>query len=294
MRSGCTINPEALFWPRTTLESIGEVIVKIYHMADQEGTSGVTDFENIDLDTIENWFKRRRIQDLETAEVKAAVEGALKAGAECIVVNDAHHRHGYTILIEELPEEVQVIHGDQRWRPFWMPCLDDTYDAMIMTGRHPMAGTVDGILPHTRYEINGLTVGEVGMSMILAGNYGIPSVFISGDRRAVEEAQALCSNIEAAAVKTALNKNCVITQTPIKARAMIREGVERGIGRRLEIEPVRLEPPYKMRTAKCPDQVFEGDDLIEVAKLCMECGTDRKFGARLKQVRYGYEVSEEN
>ena len=49
--------------------------MKIYHMADQEGTSGVTDFEDIALDTIENWFKRRRIQELQTAEVKAAVEG---------------------------------------------------------------------------------------------------------------------------------------------------------------------------------------------------------------------------
>ena len=267
--------------------------MKIYHIADQEGTSGVTDFEDIALDTIENWFKRRRVQELQTAEVKAAVEGALSAGAKVVIVNDAHQVTGYNILFEELPPEAQVIHGDQRWRPFWMPCLDNTYDAMIMTGRHPMAGTVDGILPHTRYEINGLAVGEVGMSMILAGNYGIPSVFISGDRRAAEEAQALCPDIEVAVVKTALNANCAIEHTPARARQMIREGVEKGITRREQIQPVRLPPPYEMSTERHPDQVFEGDDLIEVAKACMEYGTDRRFGARLKWAGGRWEPAEQ-
>jgi D-amino peptidase len=261
-------------------------------MADQEGTAGVVDFENPDIDTLENWFKRRRIQELETAEVKAAIEGALKAGSDSIVVNDAHHRHGYTILIEDLPAEVEVIQGNQFWRPFWMPCLDDGYDAMIMTGRHATAGT-GGLLAHTRYELNGMTVGEVGMSMIVAGSYGIPSVFISGDRHAVEEAQVLCPVIETAVVKTALNSNSAITYTPVKVREMIKEGVERGIRRRGEIEPVHVPPPYRMSTIACPDHIFEGDDLIEVLKDTMECGSKRKFGAKLKQVGFDYEVVED-
>ena len=63
-----------------------------------------------------------------TAEVAAACEGALNAGAEAIVVKDAHGT-GRNILPERLPESVILIRGWSGHPLSMIQELDDTFDA---------------------------------------------------------------------------------------------------------------------------------------------------------------------
>ena len=64
--------------------------MRVYVMCDQEGTAGMVHFENRQDNDAWNAMYRRRIQELQTAEVKAGCEGLLAAGATDIIICDAH------------------------------------------------------------------------------------------------------------------------------------------------------------------------------------------------------------
>ncbi len=234
--------------------------MKVYIMCDQEGTAGMVLFENRDDNDAWNAWYRRRIMKLQTAEVKAAVEGLLAAGATDIVINDAHGS-GYNILFEELEGPVRVIHGNQRHAEFWLSRLDDTFDAGCYLGGHPMHGTADGILPHTHWDINGIELGEVGMAMTLFGYFGVPPVFVSGAAAVRREVQALSPDTELAVVKEALAPDIAIEHIPANARRMIYEGAKRGLERVADITPTRIEPPYDLLLGDSIERT--GDDYYE-------------------------------
>lgn len=231
-------------------ESKQEVAMKVYMMTDLEGVSGVVEFEPRAEDTLDNQRKRKLMRRLLTGEVNAAIAGLFEGGATEVVVNDGHGG-GYTIEFEEIDPRVTVIHGTQR--PFWLPELDETCDATVLIGAHARAGTPCGVLYHTqstsvkRTTVNGLEIGEMGQQALIAGHYGVPFVFVSGDEAACVEAAALIPGIETIAVKRGLSRFSAVSLPPERARATIREGARKAMGRVKEIAPLRLEPPYVWR-----------------------------------------------
>ncbi len=250
--------------------------MKVYMMCDQEGTAGMVHCENRDDNNAWNVWYRQRIMKLQTAEVKAAIGGLLEAGATDILINDAHGS-GYNIFFEELEGPVQVIHGNQRHAEFWLSRLDDTFDAGCYLGGHPMAGTKKGILPHTHWDVNGIELGEVGMTMTLFGYFGVPTVFVSGDVAVEREVKALCNDTEVAVVKEALAPDIAMEHIPANARKMIYEGAKRGLERVREIEPVQIAPPYHLRLGANIERT--GDDYYGVvySALCDSYHYNREF-----------------
>ena len=78
--------------------------MKVFISADIEGTAVTATREGCRPGEFEYERSRKEM----TAEVVAAAEGARAAGAELVVVKDAHGP-GLNILPEELPEYVQLI-----------------------------------------------------------------------------------------------------------------------------------------------------------------------------------------
>ena len=74
--------------------------MKIYISADIEGVTGVTHWDETDLGKGESSLFREQM----TAEVVAACEGALQAGATEIWVKDAHDS-ARNIIASRLPHE---------------------------------------------------------------------------------------------------------------------------------------------------------------------------------------------
>jgi len=224
--------------------------MKVYMMTDLEGVSGVVEFEPRAEDTLENQRKRAIMRRLLTGEVNAAIEGLFDGGATEVVVNDGHGG-GYTIDFEEVDLRVTVIHGTQR--PFWLPELDESFDATVLIGAHARAGTPRGVLYHTqstnvkRTTVNGLEVGEMGQQALIAGHYGVPFVLVTGDAAACSEASGLIPGIETVAVKKGLSRFSSASIPPQRARTMIQEGARKAMGRVKEIAPLRLPPPYVWR-----------------------------------------------
>ena len=122
--------------------------------------------------------------------------------------------------------------------------------------------------------------------MLFAAYFDVPTVLVTGDVAAAEEARALVPNIETAAVKEGIKQgdgrgltdeefgklNGAATHLhPTKARELIREAARRGIERVGEIKPFWLEPPYEReivmrKTADGPAKTGRStaDDLLEL------------------------------
>ncbi len=233
--------------------------MKIYMMTDLEGVAGVADFEDRTEDTPYKRFVRRRMQRLLTGEVNAAVEGLFSAGVTEVIVNDGHGA-GYTLDFEMLDSRIQVVHGHER--PTWLPLLDETCDATILIGAHAKAGSPPATCYHTMsksirdWSINGVSIGEMGLQAAIAGHYGVPMIYVSGEYHACEEIQQLIPGIVTTAVKKGLSRRSAISWTATRARRMIQDDIQAAVGRCSEIAPLdpgkpilfrdeRMEPTWK-------------------------------------------------
>ncbi len=216
--------------------------MRVYLMTDMEGVSGVTNFEDF-IRAGARYYETGR--QLTTGEVSAAVQGALDAGATEVLVVDGHGGGAIDPLLLH-PAARLLTRGTY---PFG---LDLGFDCVAIIGQHAKAGTPEGHLCHTQTlewldcVVNGVSVGETGEMMLLASEYGVPTVALSGDEAACREAQALVPGIATAAVKQGLSRTAAIHLHPEVARGLIREAVRQGVARRQEVPLFRLPPPYEM------------------------------------------------
>lgn len=229
--------------------------LKIYMMTDQEGVSGVSEFDDQRNPTVATVARRQEWRTLLTCEVNAAIEGAYAGGATEILVDDAHGGNAIDML--QLDPRVRILRG--RERPIWCAGLDETFDAMFSLGAHAMAGTRGGVLYHTwdahirQIRLCGVSIGEIGLEAFAAGAYGLPLIYVTGDTAACREAEALIPNITTVAVKHGLSRYCEIAYSPPKAREMVAEGARRAVANLSNVKPFLPAPPYTWQLDQYPD-----------------------------------------
>jgi D-amino peptidase len=95
-------------------------------------------------------------------------------------------------------------------------------------------------------KLNGIAVPEAGFNAAIAGDFGVPVVFVSGDQVIGNEATRLLGPIETVAVKQAIGFHAAVMISPEKAEQLIRGGVKRAIIRRGEIKPYRMTRPVSL------------------------------------------------
>ena len=238
--------------------------MKIHIMTDLEGVAGVLNAK--DFIYPDSKYYEYACQ-LATLEVSAAVEGALDGGATEILVVDGH---GPGAMKRQLLHSRAKLLTGRPWPKPYPFGIDGTFTAGLLIGQHAKTNTDGGHLCHTmsfdveEYVLNDLSIGELGLWMLVTGYFGVPLVMVSGDEAACQEAQALSPNVEVAAVKQGLKhgsasgvtseENQVLNSVaihlhPDEARALIREHAYRAVKRIPEIAPFQLEPPYKLTIA---------------------------------------------
>ena len=110
-----------------------------------------------------------------------------------------------------------------------------------------MAGTAAAVLEHTwNYKVfsarvGELEVGEFGVAALLAGESGVPALYLSGDDKAAEEARALVPGIVTTVVKTGVRREAAAFCVPDEARARMRADVEAALRARRQARAARLE-----------------------------------------------------
>jgi len=225
--------------------------LKVYIMTDLEGASGLVSARDGGSIGTEGSESYQRVRHLLTADVNAAIEGAVETGAGTIIVNDAHGTVEHNVFPDELDARAELerpVPGN------WMPTLDAGYDALFFVGAHAMAGTRCGFLDHTQssrhifdWFLNGMRVGEIGQMAAIAGHFGVPLVFVSGDRAAVDEARELMGAIETVAVKEGLSRNYARGLHPLVARDLIRANAAKALALTDSVQPLELRKPITMR-----------------------------------------------
>jgi D-amino peptidase len=199
--------------------------MKVYISADIEGVTGVTDWDETDLGKADSQPARGQM----TAEVVAACEGAIQAGATEIWVKDSHDT-GRNLIASKLPQEARLIRG---WsgHPFQtLQELDDSFQAVVLIGYHAGAGAGASPLEHTYsgnvicIKLNGQYLSEFWVDAYTAAYAGVPLVFVSGDRGLCDEVGGLNPHIQTVAVKQGIGGSTVNLH-PDLATARIREGV---------------------------------------------------------------------
>jgi len=221
--------------------------LKVFISADMEGVGGVSTW-SVQASSKGREFEKFR--QLMTKEVNAAIAGAYDAGATEVVVADSHG-DAQNIDIEALDRRVRLIRA---WpRPLgMMQGIDASFGAVVFVGYHAAEGRETAVLSHTfsgtiALELDGVAEPEAGFNAAIAGDFGVPVVFLSGDQTICEDARKLLGPIETAAVKEATGFYSASMMHPEEAQKLIREGVKRGVERRAELKPYRVARPVKLK-----------------------------------------------
>ncbi|MDI6601167.1 MAG: M55 family metallopeptidase [Thermoanaerobacteraceae bacterium] len=216
--------------------------MKIYISADMEGICGVVNNEHTDR----NGREHDRARNWMTEEVNAAIQGALDAGADEVIVNDSHGTMR-NIILESLHPAAKLITGSPK-RYSMVEGLDDTFDAAVFIGYHARAGS-SGVLCHTYtgtieyVKINEIEVGETGLNAGVAGYYGVPLVCVSGDDVLCEEAANLIPGIYTAEVKKALSRYAALCISLKSAHDLIMTSVKEALSHKNDVKPLVFNKP---------------------------------------------------
>src|SRR5579884_2129928 len=116
--------------------------MRVFISSDIEGAAGVVDWEQVRAPGAEYEIGRRLLTD----EVNAAIDGAVQAGADDILVNDAH-RTMYNLRPGDLHHHASYLSG--RHKPLYMmEGLDGAFDAVFMVANHGAIGAAGDPVAH--------------------------------------------------------------------------------------------------------------------------------------------------
>jgi D-amino peptidase len=222
--------------------------LKVFISVDMEGLAGVVAGAEVSP-TGPDYGHFRAIM---AGETNAAIDGAFRAGATEVLVRDSHGDKR-NLLPGDVDPRARLLRGASAGPKNMMEGIDSTFDAVVFVGYHAKAGTPNAILEHTStgnvvdLSINGVSLPEAGYNALTAGLYGVPVVFVSGDRAVVDQVRALLatSQLGAVAVKEEIG-DAALGLSPARARDEIRRGVERAVRERARARPYRMPGPYTM------------------------------------------------
>jgi D-amino peptidase len=227
---------------------------KLFLSADIEGTCGIADWKETELENPQGAYFRAQM----TREVAAACEAAFDAGIDEVLVKDAHST-GRNIDPSLLPEKVKILRSWTRDPQVMMAGLEPGFDGTIFTGYHSAAGSDGNPLAHTMnggnvwVKINGVPASEFLINSYTSISLGVPVLFLSGDEALCSFADGLGWGMKTAAVSKGIG-NASISLHPSVARHLIKEGVaaalasppsaaQQYIPRRFEVE-IRFKEHY--------------------------------------------------
>ncbi len=174
-----------------------------------------------------------------THDVNAAIRGARSAGAERIAIKDSHGS-SRNLFIDELDPGVELISGTGSHEDGMMTGVGEGFDVAMLIGYHGMAGAENGVMEHTitggvhRFELCGQPAGEMSLSAMAAGAYGVPIVTVSSDDVGCAEAGALFPGVQVASVKQGYGRYMARCLHPSITAGMIYEAAATGMSAKVK------------------------------------------------------------
>jgi len=226
----------------SALPCAGQPRKSVFVITDGEGVAGICRQEQTEPTDPE-------LKQLLTGEVNAAVDGFLAGGADEVVVWDGHDG-SRTLSATTIHPRAKLAIG------YIGPLLtlDRGYAAVAFVGQHSKAGTGAAIMAHS-YDslgiqnmlLNGKPVGEIEVRAAMAGHFGTPVIFLSGDRAAVKELHDIVPDAVTAEVKEGLARYSCISLSAAAARDLIRQRAEEAARKIGSIRPYRIDGPVTLQ-----------------------------------------------
>ncbi len=234
------------------MNTTARTVPKFYILTDLEGPAGVSTWSQTREPSNVN---KLAAMELLTREVNAAVAGILDVFPRAVIhVLDGHGYAG--IHPHLLHPRAQLLLGTA---PDRRAGLDSSFRAMLFVGQHAMAGTPNAPLCHTyssrevkSYQLNGEAIGEFGCRTLLAASLGVPTIFLSGDDKAVAEAKAFLPGIETVTTKIGGGIQWALHLSPTESQRRIREGVRRACRKPPPGNVPQRKPPYELIVTLLP------------------------------------------
>ena len=224
------------------LPCAGQPKKSVFVITDGEGVAGICRQEQTEPTDNE-------LRQLLTGEVNAAVDGFLAGGADEVVVWDGHDS-SRTLSATTIHDRAKLVIGNIG--P--LMTFDRGYAAVAFVGQHSKAGVRAGIMAHSYSSLgiqnmllNGKPVGEIEVTAALAGNFGIPVIFLSGDQAAARELHEIVPDAVTAEVKEGLARYSCITLSAAAARDLIRERATEAARKIGSIRPYRIAGPVTLQ-----------------------------------------------
>jgi D-amino peptidase len=224
--------------------------MKILISADMEGITGITNWDQVTPGHPE-YLRFRHVM---TADVNAAVRGAVDGGVDEVVIADGHW-NGSNILVEELDARARLNSGSPSQLSM-MQGIEDGVGGVIFVGYHARQGSQNAVLDHTwsstcvaNVWLNGALAGEYTLNGALAGHYGVPVLMATGDQTACAQIKDQFGALETVIVKQATGRYAAECLPPGITQPMIEECAKRSVqklARKEALPPFRLETPIKI------------------------------------------------
>lgn len=259
--------------------------MRVFVSADIEGVAGIVSTD----ESRKGGSGYAAFRSQMDVEVAAACRGAIAAGAESVVVKDAHG-DGRNLSPAAMPEPVELIRGYNGDPLAMVQGLDAGFDVGLFVGFHSAAGSGANPLSHTLsmrkvhgVRLDGTPASELRLHALAAGMLDVPVAVVTGDRAICDEAEQLIPGVTVVATSDgagASNRS----RHPTASTAAIAEASERALSAPLPDSvtptgPHRLEVEYRSPAvaharsfypgATRPDGdvvAFETDDYYEILR----------------------------
>ena len=262
--------------------------MRLYLSADIEGTCGIADWAETERATMDDY---RPFAAQMTAEVAAACEGAVAAGAEYILVKDAHDS-ARNIDTAGLPRGIRM---NRSWSGDPLSMMSglnqEKFDAVFFTGYHAWAGCPGNPLSHTmnlkndHVILNGTPCSEFLLNAYTAGYYNVPVALITGDKALCDFARELIPAITTVAVNegrgngvTSIHPDEAVERIEAAAAKAVQNGAQCKVPMpehfHIEVDFIKHHVAYSKSFypgASLKDGkfvCFDSDDWYEVLRFC--------------------------
>lgn len=227
--------------------AVAQKKIKILISVDMEGIAGAVTDQQLGP----AGFEYQRFREFMTQETLAAIEGAREAGATEFVIADSHG-NGQNLLIEKFPADVTLIRS---WpRRFAMAGgIDNTFDGVMLIGYHASTANMEGVRAHTfssarltDVKINNKSISEGMWVAMVAGQFNVPVILISGDNIATKETKDFVGDVEMATVKEALGFHAAKSLTPEASYNLIKAASHKAVKRIKDFKPYKVQNPVTL------------------------------------------------
>lgn len=206
--------------------------MKVYLSFDFEGVAGIVDWAQCREGGPAYEEGRQLVLD----EVNAAIEGAVEAGAEEVVVNDAHGTMR-NLDPRALAHAASCVAG--RHKPLYMmQGLDESFDVVFMVGYHGSISGPPSTLSHTynpevfsAARVNDVQVGESGINALVAQHFDVPIGLVTGDDATGEQTRPYAAEAAFVVTKESITRFSAHSLHPAESCRRIRAGAAEAVQR---------------------------------------------------------------